>query len=328
MESGINSKTEAMMSSMRPAEWGMLILLSIFWGGSFFFVEIALRDFQPFTVVFLRVILAAIILLGVVYIRGQKMPASPKMWGAFFVMGALNNAIPFSLIVWGQTRIDSGVASIFNATTPIFTVLLAHLMTTDEKMTIRKLVGVLIGFLGVCIMMAPEIKDGFSWRGLGQIAVLGAAISYSFAGIFGKRLKNTSAVVNATGMLICSSIMMLPFAIIIDSPWTLKPSLDAMTAILGMATISTAVAYLLYFGILASAGATNVLLVTFLIPISALLLGVGVLGEVIRILEYTGMGCIFLGLILIDGRALNRTRKRLNFGPQTGYHLNIQKGKR
>jgi drug/metabolite transporter (DMT)-like permease len=312
---------------MRPIEWGMLILLSIFWGGSFFFVEIALRDIQPFTIVFLRVALAALILLGVVYILGQRMPASLKMWRAFFVMGALNNAIPFSLIVWGQTRIDSGVASILNATTPIFTVLLAHLMTTDEKLTIRTLVGVLIGFLGVFIMMAPEIKDGFSWRGLGQIAVLGAAISYSFAGIFGKRLKNTSAVVNATGMLICSSIMMLPFAIIIDSPWTLKPSLDAMAAVLGMATISTALAYLLYFGILASAGATNVLLVTFLIPISALLLGVGVLGEVIRSLEFTGMGCIFLWLVLIDGRVLNWIRKWLNIGAQIGYQPNIQKGK-
>ena len=315
------------MGSMRPKELGMLILLSIFWGGSFFFAEIALRDFQPFTVVFLRVVLAAIILLGVVYIGGQRMPGSLSVWGAFFVMGALNNAIPFSLIVWGQTRIDSGIASIFNATTPIFTVLLAHLLTTDEKLTIRKLLGVFIGFLGVCIMMVPEIKDGFSWRGLGQLAVLGAAISYSFAGIFGKRLKNTSAVVNATGMLICSSIMMLPLAIFIDSPWALKPSLEAMAAVLGMAIVSTAVAYLLYFGILASAGATNVLLVTFLIPISALVLGMGVLGEVIRILEYTGMGCIFLGLILIDGRVLIWIRKRLNIGQHAGYSLSIQKGK-
>ena len=315
------------MSSMRPTEWVMLIVLSIFWGGSFFFAEIALRDFQPFTVVFLRVALAAIILLGVVYIGGQRMPGARKVWGAFFVMGALNNAIPFSLIVWGQTRIDSGVASIFNATTPIFTVLLAHWLTTDEKLTIRKLAGVFIGFLGVCIMMGPEIKDGFSWRGLGQLAVLGAAVSYSFAGIFGKRLKGTSAVVNATGMLICSSIMMLPLALIIDTPWTLKPSLSALAAVGGMAIISTAFAYLLYFGILASAGATNVLLVTFLIPISALLLGMGVLGEVIRVLECTGMGCIFLGLILIDGRVLNWIRKRLNFEKQLSYQSNIQKGK-
>jgi len=301
------------VSSMKPAEWGMLILLSIFWGGSFFFVEIALRDFQPFTVVFLRVTLAALILLGLVYIRGQRMPVSLSAWGAFLVMGALNNAIPFTLIVWGQTRIDSGVASILNATTPIFTVILAHLLTSDERLTLRKFLGVLIGFLGVYIMMKPELKDGFSWRGLGQIAVLGATVSYGFAGIFGKRFKQTSPMVNSAGMLICSSLMMFPFAVIIDSPWLLNPSLEAVAAVFGIAIVSTAMAYLLYFRILAAAGATNVLLVTFLIPISALLLGVGVLGEVINVFEYIGMGCIFLGLMVIDERALKWIKSWLNF---------------
>ena len=311
------------MSSMKPAEWGMLILLSIFWGGSFFFTEIALRDFQPFTVVYLRVTLAALILIGVVYISGQRMPASLKTWGAFLIMGALNNAIPFSLIVWGQTRIDSGVASILNATTPIFTVVLAHVLTSDERLTLRKLFGVLIGFLGVYIMMKPELKDGFSWRGLGQVAVIGAAVSYGFAGIFGKRLKKTSPVVNSAGMLICSSLMMLPLALIIDSPWSLSPSLEAVAAVFGIALISTVLAYLLYFRILAAAGATNVLLVTFLIPISALLLGVGVLGEVIKALEYIGMACIFLGLIVIDGRVLRWIKISFNFRTKTAYLYDI-----
>jgi drug/metabolite transporter (DMT)-like permease len=289
---------------MKPAEWGMLILLSIFWGGSFFFIEIALRDFQPFTVVFFRVTLAALILTGVVYLSGQRMPDSLRLWGAFLIMGAINNAIPFSLIVWGQTRIDSGVASILNATTPIFTVLLAHVFTSDERLTRIKFLGVLIGFFGVYMMMKPELKTGFSWRGVGQLAALGAALSYGFAGIFGKRFKKTSPVATSAGMLICSSLMMFPLALIIDSPWPLRPSLESAAAVFGMATISTAMAYLLYFRILAAAGATNVLLVTFLIPISALLLGVGVLGEVINVLKYIGMGCIFLGLIVIDGRIL------------------------
>jgi drug/metabolite transporter (DMT)-like permease len=308
---------------MKPTEWGMLILLSIFWGGSFFFTEIALRDFQPFTVVFLRVTLAALILIGVVYISGQRMPASLRTWGAFVVMGALNNAIPFSLIVWGQTRIDSGVASILNATTPIFTVILAHMFTSDERLTLRNFFGVLVGFLGVYIMIKPELKDGFSWRGLGQVAVIGAAVSYGFAGIFGKRLKKTSPVVNSAGMLICSSLMMLPLALIIDSPWSLSPSLEAVAAVFGIALISTVLAYLLYFRILAAAGATNVLLVTFLIPISALLLGVGVLGEVIKALEYIGMACIFLGLIVIDGRVLKWIKIYFNFRKKAAYLYDI-----
>lgn len=311
------------MSSMKPAEWGMLLLLSVFWGGSFFFVEIALRDFQPFTLVFLRVTLAALILIAVLYMSGQRMPASLRVWGAFFILGALNNAIPFCLIVWGQTRIDSGVASILNATTPIFTVLLAHMFTSDERLTLRKFFGVLIGFLGVYIMMKPELKDGFSWRGLGQVAVLGAAVSYGVAGIFGKRFKKTSPVVNSAGMLICSSLMMLPLAIIIDSPWELSPSLEAVAAVFGIAIISTVAAYLIYFRILATAGATNVLLVTFLIPISALLLGVGVLGEVIKVLEYIGMGCIFIGLIIIDGRTLKWIKKYFTFGQKDDHSYDI-----
>jgi drug/metabolite transporter (DMT)-like permease len=295
------------MSSMKPKEWWLLILLSVFWGGSFFFVKVALLDFQPFTLVFLRIAIAALILVGVVYLTGKRMPTSFKTWSGYAVMGMLNNAIPFSLIVWGQTRIESGVASILNATTPIFAVLLAHFLTADERLTTKKIMGVLIGFIGVYLMMKPELADGFSWRGLGQAAVLGAAVSYSFAAIFGKRFKDMPAIVNSAGMLICSSIIMLPLVI----PWSVRPSLEALSALLGIAIISTAIAYLLYFHLLATAGATNVLLVTFLIPISALLLGVGILGEVIKVLEYAGMVCIFLGLIIIDGRALNLV-KRLN----------------
>ena len=301
------------MSSMKPSEWAMLVLLSVFWGGSFFFVEIALRGFQPFAIVCLRVVLAAIILTGVVYLGGQRLPSSPPVWCAYFVMAALNNAIPFNLIVWGQTHVDSGVASILNATTPIFTVLLAHFMTSDERLTLRKMLGVFIGFSGVFIMLRSELNNGFSWTGLGQIAVLGAAISYSFAGIFGKRFKMTSPVVNSAGMLICSSVIMLPLVFVTGTLGSSQPATTSIAAILGLATVSTALAYLLYFRILASAGATNVMLVTFLIPVSALLLGVGVLGEVIHALEYAGMGCIFLGLIIIDGRALNIMGNRKQF---------------
>jgi len=308
------------MSSMKPSEWAMLVLLSVFWGGSFFFVKIALRGFQPFAIVFLRVILAAIILIGVVYLGGRRLPSEPKVWAAYLVMGVLNNAIPFSLIVWGQTRVESGVASILNATTPIFTVLLAHLMTSDERLTIRKILGICLGLLGVYILLQPELKNGFTWRGLGQVAVLGAAVSYSLAGIFGKRFKKTSPVVNAAGMLMCSSVVMLPLVLMIGALGSSHPSAAAAAAVVGLATVSTALAYLLYFRILAAAGATNVLLVTFLIPVSALLLGVGVLGEVIHLLEYAGMGCIFLGLMVIDGRVLNGIKNRVGSRHKVRYY--------
>ncbi len=298
------------MGSMNSHQWGLLTILSLFWGGSFFFVEIALRDFQPFTLVFLRIAIATVFLVGAVYLGGKKLPASLKTWMGYTLLGLLNNAIPFTLIVWGQTRIESGVASILNATTPIFAVLLAHFLTADERLTFSKILGVVVGFMGVYLMMKPELSDGFSWRGLGQAAVLLAALSYGFAGIFGKRFKNIPALVNSAGMLLCSTVIMLPLAIIVDAPFGIQPSIEAIAAVLGIAVVSTAAAYLLYFHLLAAVGATNVLLVTFLIPISALLLGVGVLGEDIRLAEYAGMGCIFLGLIIIDGRVMGWLPKK------------------
>ena len=303
---------------MRSNQWGLLIILSIFWGGSFFFVEIALRDFQPFTLVFLRISIAALILVGIIFLREERLPGSPKIWMGYLLMGLLNNALPFTLIVWGQTRIESGVASILNATTPIFTVLLAHFLTADERLTFPKITGVLVGFIGVYIMMAPELSNGFSWRGLGQAAVLIAALSYGFAGIFGKRFKTIPAIVNSAGMLMCSGLMMLPLALIIETPWAVRPSFEALLAILGIAVISTAAAYLLYFYLLAAVGATNVLLVTFLIPVSALLLGVSVLGEAVKSVDLLGMGFIFVGLLIIDGRATKIFRRPVDQGVVKG----------
>lgn len=294
---------------MRPIEWGMLALLSTFWGGSFFFIEIALRGFHPFTLVFLRVALAAMILVCVVYLSGLRLPSGLREWGTYLILGAINNAIPFSLIVWGQTRIDSGSAAIFNATTPIFAGIMAHFLTSDEKLNMRKILGMLVGFLGVYLMMSPELKDGLSWRGFGQIAVLGAAASYALAGIFAKRFKGDSPLVTATGMLICSSVLIFPLALLIDWPWAQRPSFAAAGAVVALATVGTAAAYVLFFRILSTAGATNVLLVTFLVPIGALILGVGVLHEAIHPEEYAGMGMVFLGLAFIDGRVFARMRR-------------------
>ena len=300
------------MTLMGTREWGMLILLSVIWGGSFFFVEVALNDFQPFALVFLRVSIAAAVLTGVVYLSGKRLPSSPGTWGGFALLGMLNNAIPFSLIAWGQTHIDSGVASILNATAPIFTVLLAHFLTRDERLTLNKLCGVGIGFLGVFILFRPRLGNGFSWEGLGQTAVLAAAVFYSLAGIYGKRFKSLSPMVTSTGMLLCSSVLMLPLALTAGLLDVNRAAFDSVAAVLGLATISTAAAYLLYFRILRSAGATNVLLVTFLIPVSAIFFGVGILGEVLGLNDMAGMACIFGGLAIIDGRLIHSVRNRMH----------------
>lgn len=290
---------------MSPFEWGLLIILSVLWGGSFFFNGIAIRELPTLTFVGGRVALGAVILFTIMRLRGFRMPSDKRVWRAFFVMGFLNNVLPFTLIVWGQIHVASGVASILNSTTPLFTVILAHFLTTDEKMTSNRLIGIGVGFIGVVIMIGGDALQGISLNFIALLAVLGAALSYAFAGIYGRRFKamGVSPMATATGQVTASSIMLMPVVFLIDKPWALvMPSLATFGAIIGVAVLSTVLAYIIYFQLLATAGATNLLLVTFLIPISAILLGIGFLGEVLLTKHIVGMGLISMGLIFIDGR--------------------------
>lgn len=302
---------EPKVKSMSLFEWLLLIILSILWGGSFFFVGVAVKALPPLTIVALRVTLAAITLLTVVYVTSLRMPASRKVWCAFFGMCILNNVIPFSLIVWGQQHIASSLASILNATTPLFTVIAAHILTRDEKMTILKMIGVIIGFTGIVIMIGYETFGGLGKSIYGQLAVLGAAVSYSLAGIYGRRFSQLGIkpIVTATGQVTASSVLLIPIALMIEKPFQLPvPGLEVWLAVAGLAVISTALAYILYFRILATAGATNVLLVTLLVPVSAILLGTAFLGEQLEIKHLLGMGLISVGLLSIDGRVFRLVR--------------------
>ncbi len=289
---------------MNTRAWLLLVTLSILWGGSFFFTEIALTQLGPFTIVFLRVSLAAAALMVYLRVSGQNLPADGGSRFALLAMGGLNNAIPFSLIAWGQVYLDSGVTSILNASTPLFTVLLAHFLTRDERLTSKKNAGVCIGIAGVAILIGPNAVAGLGDDLFAQLAILGAAFSYAIASIYGRRLRGLPAPVAATGMLVGSSVLLLPLALVFESPFAVLPTPGVLFAILTIALLSSALAYLLYFRILAMAGATNLMLVTFLIPVSALLLGVFVLGEQIPASAYAGMAVIFAGLACIDGRLL------------------------
>ncbi len=294
---------------MSLQNWILLIILSVLWGGTFFFIELALVDFTPFTIVFLRVSLAALALFAYLFLSGEKIPTGLGVWATLAVMGLLNNVLPFSLITWGQTHITGGVASILNATTPLFGVVFAHFLTQDEKMVPHKLIGVLVGFAGILVMMQPTMDNGFSFEGLGQFAVLGAAMSYGIAIVWGKRLSDTPPIVNAFGMLFVSSLVLLPTIFIVEEPLSLTPTLISAASVLALALLGTAIAYLLFFRILASAGAVNLTLVTFLIPVSALILGIGILGEDIHPMTLYGMLVIFAGLAIIDGRILRLFKK-------------------
>ena len=289
--------------TMGLKEWLLLFFLSIIWGGSFFFGKVALDEMRPFTVVMVRVIIAAIVLNIVVRAAGHKLPKSPRIWGSFAVMGLINNLIPFSLIFWGETQISSALASILNATTPVWTVLLAHFFTKDEKLTPNRISGVVFGLVGVVVMLGFDALSGLGGNILAQLAVLAAGFAYAVAGLYGRRFKGIPALVTATGQITCTAVMSIPVALLVDKPWLLPmPSAKVWGALVGLAVLSTALAYIIYFHLLSTAGPTNLLLVTFLIPVSAIFLGIIILGEQLDPRHFLGMGLIGLGLMAIDGR--------------------------
>ena len=297
---------------MTGFEWMLLVLLSVVWGGSFFFNGIALREFPTLSIVTARVGLAALALLFLMKMLGQGIQLNRQILKAFFGMSFLNNVVPFSLIVWGQQHIASGVASILNATTPLFTMLVAHWFTTDEKINPRRLLGVLTGMGGVGLMMGLDSMESSGFHLLGQSAILLAAFSYGLAGVYGKRFAQLEIppLATATGQLCASSMILIPLTLWIDQPWTMTiPSIEGMGSLLGIALLSTALAYVIYFRLLKTAGATNLLLVTLLIPVSAIILGVFLLDESLEPQHLSGMAVISLGLLIMDGRLIQFFRK-------------------
>ncbi|MDO8982849.1 DMT family transporter [Cypionkella sp.] len=287
---------------MSAKDWTRLAILSLLWGGSFFFVAVALQGLPTLSVVWARVGLGAGFLALALWVSGTAFPKGIPVWRALAVMGLLNNAVPFTLFVLAQGRISGGMASILNATTPLWGVLLAHLLT-EEKITIPKAAGLTCGFAGVVVMMGGAALADI-WASL---ACLGAAFSYGLAGIWGRRFRSLGVppLATAFGQVMSAAVMLLPIWLLVDRPWSLAvPGLLIIGAVLAIAAFSTALAYLIYFRLLASAGPTNLLLVTFLVPVSACLLGAVFLGDAISGRQLAGFGLIAAGLVALDGRVL------------------------
>lgn len=286
---------------MTLRNWLTLGFLSVIWGASFFFIEVVLTAFPPLTVVALRVTLAALALASAVAVMGIEVPRQWRDWRDLAIMGLINNAIPFTLIVSAQTEITSSLASILNATTPIFAVILTHAVGT-EKITWPRGLGVIAGFLGAATMLG---LGGSSLSGslLAQVAVLGAALLYASSGLYGRRLRHINPVVTSAVSLGTAAIAMIPLAAIVDAPWTLPvPSLQVVAAIVAFALVSTALGYIIFYRLLREIGPTNLLLITFLVPASAILQGSLFLGDVLSWHEIAGMALIVTGLLAIDGR--------------------------
>lgn len=296
--------------TMGPAEWAMLILLSIIWGGSFFFYAIAIEGLPTFTIVFLRVSLGSLGLWLTAWAMGLLPLRRPGLWRDFLIMGLINNAIPFSLIVWGQREVASGLAAILNATTPFFTVLAANMLTADEKLSWNRLLGAVIGLSGVAAMMGTDIW-GAPGSLISQLAIIAASVSYGFASVFGRRFATIPPIITAAGQTAGSSLILFPLMLAVDMPWRLTPPPFAIwLAIIGLAVLCTSLAYILFFTILKRSGATNIVLVTFLVPVSAILLGIAFLGETLDSHHIVGIVTIALGLALIDGRLLTFLKPR------------------
>lgn len=259
-----------------------------------------------------RVGLAAIILLTIARLRGYALPFSGAIARRYLALGAISNALPFSFIVWGQTQIPSGLASIINAMTPIWAVLVGLLIRSDERLTPARGIGILLGFAGVAVLLGPDLLKRLDPYSLGQLSVLAATVCYGFAVHYGRGFSDTPPLVNAAYMLTAATLWLFPVVLVIEQPWTISPSPAGWSALIGLATLCTAFAYLLYFRLLASAGANNISLVTFLAPVSAISLGAAFLGERLGPNAFIGMAVLFGGLAMIDGRLWRRFTQRRN----------------
>jgi drug/metabolite transporter (DMT)-like permease len=292
-------------------EWGILLFLAVIWGGAFLFIGVAVRHVEPLTYVWLRLTIAAAAMCLFLRFKGERLGLPREVWGSILLLALLNNALPFTLFGWGQTHIASGLASILNATTPIWGVLVAHVFTQDERMSPRKVAGVLLGFGGVAVMIGPSLLRQVGTDALAQVACIAASLCYAVAAVWARRFRRMglSPMSVTTGQLSAGAVMMLPLAMLVDQPWTQPwPPVTAWGAIVALALLCTAFGYVLYFKLIDTAGATNALLVTLLVPPFAIVFGSLFLGEVLAPQDFAGLTLIALGLAAIDGRLLKRLR--------------------
>lgn len=298
-------------TQMNRSDWLIMLALALIWGSAFFFISVAVHAIPPLTYVWLRLTIAATGLWLFLWWKRDRISLPRGVWGSIFLLALLNNALPFALFGWGQTHIASGLASILNATTPIWGVVVAHFLTHDERMTPAKVGGVLLGFGGVAMMIGPALLSNIGTDGLAQLACVAASLSYALAAVWARRFKRMGLppMTVTTGQLTAGALMMLPVALIADRPWTEDfPGLGPLAAISALALLCTAFAYVLYFRLIDRAGATNALLVTLLVPPTAILLGALFLGEALAPQDFLGLILIGFGLAAIDGRLISVLR--------------------
>ncbi len=281
--------------------WFVLFILGAIWGASYMFIKIGVAEIPPFSFVEGRLLIASLALIAVIRWRGETIPQSRREWLPLMAMGVFNGVIPYTMITWGETHIPSGLAAILTAAMPLFTLLLAHWWTHDERLTWLKLLGVLVGFVGVVVIFVPELRQGIHVEFWGQCAVVIAAASYAVATLVARKyLKGVSHVMASTGQMASAALMMLPLALVFDAPWNLRPSLPVLGSLLTLALLGTSFAYVLYYWLIEHTGATRTSLVTYLIPIFGVFWGVMILSETIELEAIAGLILIIVGVVLVN----------------------------
>lgn len=294
-------------------DWLVIIGLAIVWGGSFLLIELGLQGFGPLTLVFLRMALAIPLMLLALRWMGLRLPRDRRSWFHLTILGFLNIALPMALFFLAQTRIESGLASILNATTPMWSVVFAHIFIHDERATFAKILGVLTGFAGIVVMIGPDALKGIGQDIFAQLACLFATACFAASAVYARRLGTSIAPVSiATGQIITASLMLAPLPLLFESPFAAAPSTIAVFAVLTMAIACTSIAYLLFFRLIDRVGVGNSMLIALLMPAVAIALGVAVLGEQLRDAQIAGMALILAGILIIDGRVVSRLASRLS----------------
>lgn len=293
---------------MRPADWARLLSLALLWGGAYFLTRLSLAEVPPLTIVLARVGIAALTLWVAMAALRVPLPLNARLWGVMAVLGLINNAAPFALIAWGQQFVGTAVAAIVNGVTPLFTLVIAHFVLPGERLTARRVAGLLLGLAGVAVLVGPDALAGLGQSTIGTLALLGGALLYGFAIVYARVHSGAHPALLSAGQMTFATLMIAPLAIAIDQPWTLTPSLPVLGALALLGIASSGMGYLLYFRLIRDVGASNASLVTLLNPIFAALLALIFLLEWPRATAWAGFALIAVGLLVVDGRVLRVLR--------------------
>lgn len=285
---------------MKTKHWLVFITLGLIWSSSFLWVELALREIGPITLVAFRAFFGFLFGVAVVVTQRIPLPRTWKEWAPLIVLGLTNIAVPFFLISWGQKSIDSGVASILDATVPLFTILVAHFMLHDDKMTTPKVLGLLTGFAGVVILMSKDLGASTSSL-LGQLAVILACIFYAASSIIARVFtEGTSTTVRGLGPLVSASAVMIPSALIFEAPLKIPTLPITWIALLWMGILGSGLAFIMLFYLIHEIGPTRTTMVTYLFPLGGVTLGVIFLNEALTWQIVTGAVLIILSLVIAN----------------------------